>query len=219
MYVKSLAHTLLCSVWLLSYDKDIVARALTDAHNCNGEEYLEKIIQIPFDVPPVDSYKIQEILSNKIREISVDLDDTSNIYYEYQSIVFHSCVYPFVKTLRDINRYCNVLNFQYAAVKEEVNFIDMAAITALQVFAPAIHEWIRDNKFTLVGGYDGQGISRNNIFQQKADRIEEFKTVYPNDPEGMLEGSNPKFCVTAKSGANRVKFIMGGRRVKRLPPC
>lgn len=30
---------------------------------------------------------------------------------------------------------------------------------------------------------------------------------------------NPKFCVTAKSGANRVKFIMGGRRVKRLPPC
>lgn len=26
-------------------------------------------------------------------------------------------------------------------------------------------------------------------------------------------GDYPKFCVTAKSGANRVKFIMGGRRV------
>ena len=26
-------------------------------------------------------------------------------------------------------------------------------------------------------------------------------------------GGNPKFCVTAKSGANRVKFIMGDRRV------
>lgn len=32
-------------------------------------------------------------------------------------------------------------------------------------------------------------------------------------------GGNPKFCVTAKSGANREKFIMGGRREKRLPPC
>ena len=32
-------------------------------------------------------------------------------------------------------------------------------------------------------------------------------------------GGNSKFCVTAKSGANRVKFIMGGRRIKRLPPC
>ncbi len=174
------------TIYLLSYDKDIVARALANAHNCNGEEYLEKIIQIPFDVPPVDSYKIQEILSNKIREISVDLDDTSNIYYEHQSIVFRSCVYPFIKTLRDINRYCNVLNFQYAAVKEEVNFIDMAAITALQVFAPTIYEWIRDNKFTLAGGYDGQGISLNNVPQQRADRIDEFKTIYPDDPEGML---------------------------------
>ena len=34
-----------------------------------------------------------------------------------------------------------------------------------------------------------------------------------------LRRDNPKFCVTAKSGANREKFIMGGRRVKRLPPC
>ena len=39
------------------------------------------------------------------------------------------------------------------------------------------------------------------------------------DEHRALKGGNPKFCVTAKSGANRVKFIMGGRRVKRLPPC
>ena len=35
----------------------------------------------------------------------------------------------------------------------------------------------------------------------------------------LMIRDNPKFCVTAKSGANRVKFIMGGRRIKRLPPC
>lgn len=35
----------------------------------------------------------------------------------------------------------------------------------------------------------------------------------------LMIRDNPKFCVTAKSGANREKFIMGGRRVKRLPPC
>ena len=34
-----------------------------------------------------------------------------------------------------------------------------------------------------------------------------------------VDRDNPKFCVTAKSGANREKFIMGDRRVKRLPPC
>ena len=41
-------------------------------------------------------------------------------------------------------------------------------------------------------------------------------SVYSKALSGILwciRWDNPKFCVTAKSGANRVKFIMGGRRV------
>ena len=45
------------------------------------------------------------------------------------------------------------------------------------------------------------------------DMMMAFNEKYPD------KGDNPKFCVTAKSGANREKFIMGGRREKRLPPC
>ena len=48
---------------------------------------------------------------------------------------------------------------------------------------------------------------------QKIGTISQIKKI-----KEQLRG-NPKFCVTAKSGANREKFIMGGRRVKRLPPC
>lgn len=44
------------------------------------------------------------------------------------------------------------------------------------------------------------------------------KWLYP-DVARRYGRDNPKFCVIAKSGANREKFIMGGRRVKRLPPC
>ena len=42
---------------------------------------------------------------------------------------------------------------------------------------------------------------------------------YTRVRDAIQEGGNPKFCVTAKNGANREKFIMGGRREKRLPPC
>ncbi len=41
------------TTYLLSFDKDIVSRALGDVQGCNGQEYLEKIIQVPFDVPPL----------------------------------------------------------------------------------------------------------------------------------------------------------------------
>ena len=43
--------------------------------------------------------------------------------------------------------------------------------------------------------------------------------VARNHASHAYNGGNPKFCVTAKTGANREKFIMGGRREKRLPPC
>lgn len=62
-----------------------------------------------------------------------------------------------------------------------------------------------------------QSIARKHLCQlttlnwQQADGL---VTVLPLGLRG-----NSKFCVTAKSGANREKFIMGGRRVKRLPPC
>lgn len=42
---------------------------------------------------------------------------------------------------------------------------------------------------------------------------------YGTNWKAVERRDNPKFCVIAKSGANREKFIMGGRRVKRLPPC
>ena len=53
------------------------------------------------------------------------------------------------------------------------------------------------------------------------DVCEEYKsgTIILKFAIQKTRRGNPKFCVTAKSGANSVKFIMGGRRVKRLPPC
>ena len=38
-------------IYLLSFDREVVTRALQEEQNCNGEEYLEKIIQVPFDIP------------------------------------------------------------------------------------------------------------------------------------------------------------------------
>ena len=37
--------------------------------------------------------------------------------------------------------------------------------------------------------------------------------------EAEMDGVNPKFCVNSNSGANRAKFIQGGSRGIRLPPC
>ncbi|WP_029067309.1 P-loop NTPase fold protein [Lachnobacterium bovis] len=37
-------------IYLLSMDRDVVTRALEEVHDCDGYEYLEKIIQVTFEI-------------------------------------------------------------------------------------------------------------------------------------------------------------------------
>ena len=61
----------------------------------------------------------------------------------------------------------------------------------------------------------------NIVITYRKKEKETFEQVHQRKSfeNDAICGDNPKFCVIAKSGANREKFIMGGRRVKRLPPC
>ena len=62
--VAGFPHT----VYLLSYDKEIVTRALDDVQGQRGAEYLEKIIQVPFDMPPINKYRVRSILKDEVEK-------------------------------------------------------------------------------------------------------------------------------------------------------
>lgn len=65
-------------------------------------------------------------------------------------------------------------------MKNEVNETDLLAITTLQICAPEIFKWIRENVITLVGGLEYiDAISgkeqKNNSLKYK----EQFVNIYP----------------------------------------
>ena len=174
------------TVYLLSYDKDIVAHALDDVQGQRGAEYLEKIIQVPFDMPPINKYRVRSILKDEVEKMR-NMPSADKIDVAHWEQVFGYCIAPLVKSLRDVNRYCNVLSFAYAAVQSEVDFSDMAGITAIKVFAPTIYEWIYKNRISLVGGYRGGGIALNGVEDYRAEMGRVAKQVYPDNPEYMLD--------------------------------
>lgn len=180
--VAGFPHT----VYLLSYDKEIVTRALDDVQGQRGAEYLEKIIQVPFDMPPINKYRVRSILKDEV-EKTRNMPSADKIDVAHWEQVFGYCIAPLVKSLRDVNRYCNVLSFAYAAVQSEVDFSDMAGITAIKVFAPTIYEWIYKNRISLVGGYRGGGIALNGVEDYRAEMGRVAKQVYPDNPEYMLD--------------------------------
>jgi hypothetical protein len=178
--------------YLLSFDKEVVVRALTEVQQCDGEQYLEKIIQVPFEVPTVNVQNVHSVLISNLNEI-LSQNPEAEIDNEHFSHVYSSCVNPFIQNLRDVYRLYNTLHFKYSSIKGEVDFVDLVGITTLQIFAPSIHAWIYRNKTQLTGGIPSGGVSLNKITDNKESYLNIFKAYYDKDPECMLNAISSLF--------------------------
>lgn len=97
------------TIYLLAFDKEIVARALTEVQQYDGEKYLEKIIQVPIEIPEVSNDYLWETLFVRLNEV---LSNHKGIIYEqeYWGEIFSECVSKYIYNIRDIVRLINVLN-------------------------------------------------------------------------------------------------------------
>ncbi|MGE4233219.1 MAG: P-loop NTPase fold protein [Bacteriovoracia bacterium] len=137
-------------IYLLAFDRAVVVDSLKDVQNGSGEEYLEKIIQIPFELPMPEKMAIRRSLTAKINTVLGELDDAL-ADQNYTSSIYIDCIEPFIKKPRDIVRLVNTLSITYPAVKGEVNPVDFVAIETLRVFEPILYDLIRRNSSMFTG--------------------------------------------------------------------
>lgn len=55
--------------YLLSFDEEVVTRALSEVQKCDGAEYLEKVVQVPVRLPSISSGDLERMLLNDINAI------------------------------------------------------------------------------------------------------------------------------------------------------
>lgn len=133
------------TVYLLAMDKEQVIHAINKVHGSGGTDYVEKVVQLPFDVPPISTQDIEAIFADRLKEIIAAVpEDSWNI--EYWADIYHNSLKFYFKNCRDITRYVNTLNFGYSRVRGIVNPVDFFALTAIEVFTPEVYAGIRDNK-------------------------------------------------------------------------
>lgn len=133
-------------IYVLSMDRNVVCRALEEVHNIDGSEYLEKIVQIPFEIPVLMRPKLQEIFLMKLNNTIKGISDNISWDEDIISQVFNNCIEPYVKTLRDVNRVINTFQFRYRLLYEEISLEDMLALTTIEVLEPQLYQWISNNK-------------------------------------------------------------------------
>ena len=139
-------------IYILAMDREIVERALTEVHQTDGSRYLEKIIQMPVELPMLNQSELEDILCGKLHEVISKFLDKVIWNEEYRQKIFMGCLRPYITTLRDVNRLINVFQFRYGMLYEEVAFEDMLGVTTLEVFEPKLYRWIYNNKDAVCGG-------------------------------------------------------------------
>lgn len=137
-------------IYLLAFDREVVVNALDSMQNTPGEEYLEKVVQLPLDLPTPDTTGLQDMLFKRLNSI---LTGTNDIFFDNSRWVnlYVMSIDHFFETPRDVIRFCNALAFNYAAVINEVNAIDFIIIELLRVFCPKAYYFISENEDIFAG--------------------------------------------------------------------
>ncbi len=185
-------------IYVLTMDREVVSNALTEVHKFDGNEYLEKIIQIPFEIPELKRSKLYEIFCAKLDGVINEISPDIIWDQQYFKSVFNNCIAPYLHTLRDVNRIINVFHFKYSMLYQETSFEDMVGITTIEVLEPTLYRWIINNKDAVCGGLWHDISAREKtveVFKQYYEK--EFKSIGLN-PEKTFKCLSAMFPVFKK---------------------
>ncbi len=146
------------TIYLLAFDRNIIEKNLEEQKGISGKDYLDKIVQVTFDIPLAKPNKIATFLFKELDRVLNILPKSSQRFFgqdsTYWANIYHSGFKNFFKNIRDVKRFASSLEFNISQMYREnvmeVNPIDFIAIEAIRVFAPVFYSFMksRNSLFT-----------------------------------------------------------------------
>ena len=166
-------------IYLLAFDREIVEHNLPEQDGFSGRDYLEKIVQVFFDIPYVTPAKIHELLYKELDKID-ELSNCHDLFDQDYWQKINDSVKSLFKNIRDVRRFINSLNFNIKMLNnkdiKEVNPIDFIAIEAIRLFIPNLYDFIKNNKALFIDDIEfeegGNLIEiRKNLLKKELDKL------------------------------------------------
>lgn len=185
-------------VYILPFDYEAVATALSGIQGIDGAAYMHKIIQVPLSLPDPAPRSLTRILE---KELGFLLDEKRDDFSQQRLLsITETITLPHLKTLRDVRRLQNVLRFQMEILGAELNSLDILGLSSLIAFDPLLYEWIKKNKKLLKG--PRYGVKSSDHAALIIDSFEKFG--YPPECiDGALDALNTLFPTIKTMGPNR----------------
>lgn len=175
--------------YIIPFDYDVVTTALNKIQSKKGAEYLQKIIQLPYSIPRPGQEQIIEILleelsiyTNKIPEENF----SQNRFFD----VRNNFIKTYIHTLRDMKLLINTFSVNIVKLSDELDVIDLLALSLLKAFNQPLYKWIYENKsllctYDLDSQTDNENLSRSLLTsgtctdQNLQNTITRLSTLFP----------------------------------------
>ena len=116
---------------------------LTLDHGMPGADLLDKVVQVPMELPLPDRASLQQMLVDMLSPVLTAERDAHLLDEAYWGDICVNGVDHFLSTPRDAIRLANAVTATLPAVHGEVNPVDFVALETLRLFAPVAYESIR----------------------------------------------------------------------------
>lgn len=177
--------------YLLSFDEEVVTRALSEVQKCDGAEYLEKVVQVPVRLPSISSGDLERILLKDINAIfeafSYRREDLDDKRWNGVCLTFLNNRFS---TIREVWRFSNALKAKLTILPRFCCFEDVVALAVLELKVPKVVDWVRVHKDFLCGTI---GSSSYTISGDPKDTLANLKERF----SGLVPSSEAKWAVEA----------------------
>lgn len=143
--------------YLLAYDErtilDLLGRSdLAYASEKRAQDYIQKIVQIRLDLPPMHDDQQSELVDSGLNSFfnsnQVTLADSELHRFGW---MYHNSLKGYLLEPRAINRFMAQLHALYPLIHGEINVIDFLALTFLRTFEPNLYKVLPRHREALTG--------------------------------------------------------------------
>ena len=129
--------------FVVAYDRNYILNAIEDINPSKTNNFLEKIFQLEFTLPPIPLYTIQNevskrlipLLSENDKEVYEEISKSDVTLYNNKILALTSL---FINNIRDVVRFINSLSIRYNFLKNEVYFPDFYNLELIRFKHPEL---------------------------------------------------------------------------------
>lgn len=207
------------TIYLLSFDVLVVEQALERVQAGSGREYLEKIVQIPIDLPRPDSSALHRLFFAQLDPI---LEGTPEQIWKPSdwTFLFWDVISHYLESIRDVNRTLNRLRATYPLIRGEVNGPEFVALQVLYLFEPLLVEYVQSNKKVFVdevSEMDGRHGQRQGDRADAEKFLDTLRLANREAARAALRRFFPNWAARAdRTGGYTHHWLSNWRREKRM---